>query len=113
MVMPSEDTKILEFNQYQKSDKVPFIIYADLECIIEKIDGCKNNPENSSTTKVGKDIPSGFLMSTISSFKSIENKHDVWRGKVFMKKFCGSLTEHAMKIVNFEKKKMKLLTKSQ
>ena len=35
IVMPSEDTKILEFNQYQKSDKVPFIIYADLECLIE------------------------------------------------------------------------------
>ena len=33
--MPSEDTKILEFNQYQKPDKVPFIIYADLECIME------------------------------------------------------------------------------
>ena len=47
VIMPSEDTKILEFNQYQKSDKSPFIIYADLECIIEKIDACKNNPENS------------------------------------------------------------------
>ena len=34
--MPSKDTKMLEFNQYQKSDKAPFIIYADLECIIEK-----------------------------------------------------------------------------
>ena len=49
--MPSEGTKILEFNEYQKSDKASFIIYADLECKIEKIDGCKNNPENSSTTK--------------------------------------------------------------
>ena len=29
--MPSEDTKILEFNQ---SDKVPFNIHADLECLI-------------------------------------------------------------------------------
>ena len=29
------------------------------------IDGCKNNPENSFTTKVGKHIPSGFSMSTI------------------------------------------------
>ena len=36
--MPSEDTKILEFNQYQKSDQIPFIIYADLECLIEHID---------------------------------------------------------------------------
>ena len=43
--MLPDDTKILGFNQYQKSDKTPFIIYADLECIIEKIDGCKNNPQ--------------------------------------------------------------------
>ena len=71
-----EDTKILEFNQYQESDKAPFNIYADFECIIEKIDGCENNPENSSTAKVSKHIPSGFLMPTIASFRSIENKHD-------------------------------------
>ena len=95
--MPSEDTKILEFNQYQKSDKVLFVIYADLECLIEKIDGCENNPEKSFTTKVGKHIPSGFLMSTISSFRSIEKDHDVCRGKDCLKKFCKSLIEHAMK----------------
>ena len=46
VVMPSEDTKMLEFNQYQKSDKAPFVTYADLECSIEKVNGCKNNPEN-------------------------------------------------------------------
>ena len=79
--IPCDGTKILEFNQYQKSDKEPFIIYADLECIIEKIDGCKNNPGNSSTTKVGGHIPSGFSMSTISSFRIIESKHDLYRGK--------------------------------
>ena len=70
--MYSEDTKIIEFHQYEKSDKAPFIIYADLECLIEKIDGCKNNPDNSFTTKVGQHIPSGFSMSTISSFKNVE-----------------------------------------
>ena len=42
VIMPSEDTKTLEFNQYKKSNKAPFTIYADLECLIEKIDGCKN-----------------------------------------------------------------------
>ena len=111
--MPSEDTEILEFNQYQKCDKAPFIIYADLECIIEKTDGCKNNPENSSTTKVSEHIPSGFSMSTISSFRSIENKHDVYRGKDCMKKFCESLREHTMKIINFKKKEITLLKKEQ
>ena len=58
--MPPDDTKTLEFNQYQKSDKAPFIVLADLEYIIEKIDGCKNNPKNSCTTKLSKDIPPGF-----------------------------------------------------
>ena len=60
VIMPSEDTKILEFDQYQKSHKAPFISYADLECLIEKINGCKNNPENLSTTKVSEHIPPGF-----------------------------------------------------
>ena len=61
--MPSKDTKILEFNQNQKSDKGPFIIYADLEYKTEKIDGFKNNPENSSTTKVTDQNPFGVSMS--------------------------------------------------
>ena len=42
---------------------------------MEKINRCKNNQENSSTTKVCKYIPSGFSMSIISSFRGIENKH--------------------------------------
>ena len=64
--MPSKDTKILELNQYQKSDKVTFNIYSDLECLMEKINECKNNPKNSSVTKVDEHSPSGFLISKIS-----------------------------------------------
>ena len=104
VIMPSEDTKILEFNQYQKSDKAPFIIYADLECIIKKADGCKNNPDNSYTTKVSEHILSGFSMSTLLSFKSIKNKHDVCRSKDYMKKFCESLRQHTMKIIILKKR---------
>ena len=88
IIMPSEDTKILQFNQCQISDKAPFIIYADLDCITKKIDGCKNNPENSSKTKVREHISSGFSMSTTSLFRNIENKHDLYRGKDCMKTFC-------------------------
>ena len=88
--MLSEDTKILEFCQYQKRNKTPFITYADLECLLEKIDGCKNNPENSSTTKVSKHILSGFSTSTISSFRSTENKHGVYREKIAWKSFVNS-----------------------
>ena len=111
--MTSEDTKLIEFNQDQKHDKAPFIICADLKCIIDKIDGCKNNPENSSARKVNKHTPSGISISTILSFKSIENKHKVYRGKDCMKKFYESLREHVMKIINFKSNKMKLLKKEQ
>ena len=58
--MPSKSTKILEINLYQKSDKTPFIIYADLECLIEKINGCKNSPKSSFTIKVCRRISSDF-----------------------------------------------------
>ena len=52
-------------------------------------------------------------MSAISSLRSIENKHEVYRGKDCMKKLCEFWGEHAMKKINFRKKKMKLLKKQQ
>ena len=89
----------------------PFVFYADLECIIEKIGGRQNNDENLSTTKVSEHTPSDFSLSATSSFKTIKNKHDVYRGKDCMKKFCEFLREHEIKIINFGKKKKKLFTK--
>ena len=85
--MSYEHTKILEFNHIQKSDQAPFIIYVHLESKIEKIYGCKNSSENSSTTKLSNHIPSDYSKSTVSLFRSIENKHDVYRGKDCKKKF--------------------------
>ena len=34
--MPSEKDNILQFNQYMKSDKISYIIYADTESLIKK-----------------------------------------------------------------------------
>ena len=57
-------------------------------------------PEKSSKTKVSEDISSVFLMSAILSLKDMEIKHDVYQSKHFMKKFCKSIKEHAMKVIN-------------
>ena len=62
VIIPSKDSKIWEFNQYQKPDKAPFIIYADLQ-FFDLEDGYKNNPEKSFTTKVGKRIPCCYSIS--------------------------------------------------
>ena len=45
------------------------------------------------------------LMSTIFSFRSIENNNDMYRGKDCMRKFYEFLREHAIKIIDFKKKK--------
>ena len=73
----------------------------------------KNNLKKSSRRKAGKLIPCGNSMSTICKFDNIENKNNVYRGEDCMKKFCESLREHTVKIINFEKKKIIPLTNEQ
>ena len=71
VVVPPEDTST-EFNQYQKYDKATFIIYVDIECLIEKIDGWKKIRESSFTTKVSEHISSGFTKSSILSINYLK-----------------------------------------
>ena len=95
--MTSEKDNILEFNQYMKTNKMSYIIYADIESLIKKIDGCANNPENSLTTKIGEHILCRYSMLTIWAFDNIESQYTLYRRKDCMKKFCESLREHAKK----------------
>ena len=103
--MPKEDKKILKYNHGEKCMKVPFIIYPDMESLLEKIDTCHNNPKKSSTTKVTKHLASVYSLFTHSSFDTTKNKLDNCSGKDCMKKFYKDLKEHAIKIINYEKKK--------
>ena len=50
-------------------------------------------------------------MATVSSFKGIENKHAIYRGIDCMKKFCETLREHAIKIINFKQEKIQGINK--
>ena len=86
--MPTKDTNTIKYNQGEKSIKLPFVIYADLECLLEKISTCQNNPNESSTTEINKHVPSGYLLFTHCSFDKSKNKLDHYRGKDFMRKFC-------------------------
>ena len=94
IVVPSEKDNILEFNENMKSDKMSYIIYAEIESLVKKIDVCTNNPENLSTKK---QVSIFFVDIQFPQFGY----------------FCNSLREHAANILNFEKKKMLLLTKEE
>ena len=91
--------KILKYNYEEKSMKVPFIIYAELDSLLEKMSTCHNTVKKLSTTKINKHRASGYSLFTHCSFDATKNK----LGSNCMKKFCIDLKEHATKIMNFEK----------
>ena len=104
--LPNEDNKMLKYNHGEKS---PFMICADLECLLEKMHSCQNNPEKSYTEKT-KHIPSGYSLFTNCSFDETKNKLDCYKGEDCMERFCKDLRDHAMKIINYEEKEMIPLT---
>ena len=111
--MPNEDNKIIKYNQREKSIKSPFIIYADVECLLEKISTCYNNLAESSTTEINKHTPSGYSLFAHCSFDKTKNKFDYYRGVDCMKTFCLDLRKQAIKIINCKKEKMVPLTKKE
>ena len=74
-------------NHGEKSMKAPFITYADLESLLEKMDTCYNNPKSSSTTKINKHTASRYSLFTHCSLDATKNKFDYYRGKNCMKTF--------------------------
>ena len=93
--------------------KAPFIIYADLESLLEKLNTCHNNPEKSSTTKINKHTPSDYSLFTHCSFDETKNMLNHDRIENCMKNICADLREHATKIVNYEKKEIIPLTEKE
>ena len=88
--VPTKDNNMIKYNHGEKSIKMPITVYADLECLLKKIDTCENDPNKSYTTKINKHIPSGYSIFTYCSFD--ESK------------------KYSTKIINYEKKKNILLT---
>ena len=58
--MPDKNKNILKFNNFNKQQPVPFVIYADFEAITEKISGCQPNNNKSFTDAYQKHTDCGF-----------------------------------------------------
>ena len=108
--VPTKNNNIIKYNHGEKSMKLPFVIYADLECLLEKMSTCINDPNESSTAEINKHTPSGYSIFTHCSFDESKNKLNYYRKDDCVKKFSKDLREHVTKIINYEKKKMIPLT---
>ena len=71
--MPTKNNDIIKYNQGEKSIKLPFVVYADLECLLEKMSTCQNNPNESSTTEINKHVPSGYSLFIIHMDVKVKN----------------------------------------
>ena len=107
--MPEKGKNILKYNAGEKSMKVLFIIYADMESSLEKIDKSYSNPEKLSTTKINKHT--ALLIFMYFSFNTAKNKHDYYRGKHCMKSFYKDLKKHATKLIIYENKRNDTINK--
>ena len=111
--MPTKDNNITKYNHGEKSMKVPFLIYKDLECLLEKMSTSINNPNESSTTKINEHTRLGYSIFTSYSFDESRNKLNYYGCKDCIKKFCKDLKEHATRIIDYEKKKIIPLAKEE
>ena len=86
--MPDEDNKILKYIPGEKSLRVPFTIYPNLECLLRKINICRNNPEKSYTEKKVVHRTSGSCLVTCCSFDKSKTECKYYIGEDCMKIFC-------------------------
>ena len=87
--LPKKGT-MLEFISYQRSEKVPFIVYADFECYIKPIHSCKPNPESSYTKQYQKHERSSFCYY-IKCFDDEVYEPELVRGEDAAQKFVQML----------------------
>ena len=58
--MPKEGENKMSFTNFHKQMKVPYVVYADFECVLRKRSSCEPNNKRSFTVKTEKHEPCGF-----------------------------------------------------
>ena len=111
---------IVEYSDGQYQFKVPFIMYADFESILEPIQGASNNPSLSSTRGVNIHAPSGWCLYSKSAYArsageahgDLNNPLTQYRGSDCVEKFCEHIISEAKRLYNsFLERPMAPLTK--
>ena len=91
----------VKFNNVQKQLEVPFIVYADLECYTEKIQGCDPNPNSSSSTPYQHHTPSGFGYKVVSEVDAYTKDCVVYRGNNVIETLLDQLLQEDSIFITF------------
>ena len=73
--MPKWFEKILKYNPGEKSLRVPFAIYLDLDCLLKKEQSHQNNPEQSRQNNPEKSYTEKKPSMSLQTGKCLQNVH--------------------------------------
>ncbi|XP_037806202.1 uncharacterized protein LOC119600179 [Lucilia sericata] len=111
-IMPKSGDNILNFKNFKNQLDVPFVVYADFECILEST----NFKNSTKVESVQKHIPYAYSYYIKCSFDSSLDKFRIYSGEDSPKHFFKSLVADTSDIYNNHlsvKKTMNSLTPSQ
>ena len=112
--MPKQGSTI-EFKDGQNQFRVPFIMYADFESILESMDPVElGSPSQPYTNEVNQHTPSGWCVYSKFAYGDVDNLLRTYRGKDCIETFCNYTKGEARRLYHmFPELPMGPLTKKQ
>ena len=111
--MPNQFNNKMKYFEGQKAMRSAFVIYADTECILQKIETDKKDSSKPYTQEINKHVGCGYSMFLKFAHGDLEDDRRVYRGKDSMSKFCEDLRKLVMRAINYPQKEMIELTKKE
>lgn len=94
----------IQFENYNRKQTMPFVIYADFETILERYESCDPDPTTASTVTRQRHVPAAFAYHITCTLDESQNRFVSYRGTDCVAKFVDSIYHDARKINSSLKK---------
>ena len=108
--MPEEGKNILRYQEGSKSIRVPFVIYADTECILRPIQSVEDRSDKPSTRNIAEHVGCGAAMLIKFAHGGYERAFEQSRGEDAISTFCKTLKRQVERAIAYKKREMNPLT---
>jgi len=98
-VYPTADKAFVEFKNYKHKMKMPFVIYADFECITTKLTTESKNKDESYTNKYQEHKPCGYAYHVVSCWDNYKSDIQLYCGEDCMDHFMNALKKESSKLI--------------
>ena len=92
--MPTKDNSLLKFNNYHKQQPTPFVIYADIEALLQKVERGQPDSNESYTERFQRHIDCGSAYKVVCCYDDKYSKDIcIYRGENAVHKFLEQMLE--------------------